>query len=91
MVHGIGLGVLTLVLNARAACYYPNGRLAPNDVPCQDDTAHTTCCGLGYACLSNGICKVTSESLGKLRGSCTDQSWGARAVHCSTSKKTSTC
>lgn len=88
MVHGIRLGVLTFGLvvfsiwpEANAACYYPSGKNAPNDIPCRDDTSHATCCGPGYACLSNGICQATGEEQGSrdasefVRGSCTDESW----------------
>lgn len=64
---------------ASAACYYPNGDIAPNDTPCQDDTDNAVCCGQGYACLSNGICQATGKELQKpdatvfVRGSCTDR------------------
>ncbi|KAL3298119.1 SKG6 domain containing protein [Colletotrichum asianum] len=64
-----------------AACYYPNGSIAPNDTPCRDDTAESTCCGQGYACLSNGMCQATGSELQKdgatelVRGACTDRSW----------------
>ena len=68
-----------LVAVASAACYYPNGDIAPNDTPCQDDTDNAVCCGQGYACLSNGICQATGEELQKpyatefVRGACTDK------------------
>lgn len=88
MVHVLGFGVLTLLLvafpswpGAEAACYYPSGRLAPNDTPCRDDTTHATCCGQGYACLSNGICQATGDEARKpgateyVRGGCTDKTW----------------
>ncbi|AEO70295.1 uncharacterized protein THITE_2121526 [Thermothielavioides terrestris NRRL 8126] len=88
MVRAIGLRALTLLLAtfppwpwAEAACYYPSGRLAPNDAPCRDDTPNATCCGQGYACLSNNICQATGEELQKpgatefVRGSCTDKQW----------------
>lgn len=90
MSHGIRprLGVLTLVLaifstwpEAHAACYYPNRQVAPNDIPCRDDTPHAACCAPGYACLSNGICQATGQEQGGpnpsefVRGACTDESW----------------
>lgn len=88
MVHSIRLGVLTVVLTvfpiwpgAHAACYYPSGQIAPNDIPCRDDTPHAACCAPGYACLSNGICQATGLEQGGpdasefVRGACTDQSW----------------
>ncbi|KAL2267154.1 hypothetical protein VTJ83DRAFT_4431 [Remersonia thermophila] len=90
---GLGLGgflvallAMTRPLGARAACYYASGRLAPNDVPCRDDTQHSVCCGQGYACLSNGICMATGAELQKpgasryVRGACTDPTW--RSSHC---------
>ncbi|KAF9871072.1 hypothetical protein CkaCkLH20_11489 [Colletotrichum karsti] len=49
----------------QAACYYPNGSIAPNDTPCRDDTAESACCGQGYACLSNGMCQATGQELQK--------------------------
>lgn len=72
---------LLLLARARAACYYPDGSIAPNDTPCQDRTAESTCCGQGYACLSNGMCQATGKELQKggatelVRGACTDRSW----------------
>ncbi|KXX77126.1 hypothetical protein MMYC01_205230 [Madurella mycetomatis] len=88
MVHAFGLGTLAFLLaafpgwpGAEAACYYPSGRIAPNDIPCRDDTPHATCCGQGYACLSNGICQATGEELQApdasefVRGACTDREW----------------
>ncbi|KAK1635862.1 hypothetical protein BDP81DRAFT_321944 [Colletotrichum phormii] len=76
--------LITLLLSlaqVRAACYYPDGSIAPNDTPCQDLTAESTCCGQGYACLSNAMCEATGKELSKdgatelVRGSCTDRSW----------------
>ncbi|KAI3534116.1 hypothetical protein CSPX01_12320 [Colletotrichum filicis] len=75
------LNVLPHVARVRAACYYPDGSIAPNDTPCQDLTAESTCCGQGYACLSNGMCQATGKELSKdgatelVRGACTDRSW----------------
>jgi hypothetical protein len=93
MVYAIGLEVLTLLLAAfssypwvEAACYYFSGRVAPSDTPCRDDTTHATCCGQGYACLTNGICQATGEELEKpgatefVRGGCTDKTW--RSASC---------
>ncbi|OHF04145.1 hypothetical protein CORC01_00484 [Colletotrichum orchidophilum] len=78
------LFLLTVLLSGarvRAVCYYPDGSIAPNDTPCQDLTAESTCCGQGYACLSNSMCQATGKELSKdgatelVRGSCTDRSW----------------
>jgi hypothetical protein len=66
---------------ARATCYYPDGCVSLQDTPCSDDTEHSTCCGQGYACLSNKMCMATGEELQKpgatvlVRGSCTDKDW----------------
>ncbi|PNY24999.1 Uncharacterized protein TCAP_05081 [Tolypocladium capitatum] len=62
-------------------CYFPDGSIATQDTPCRDDTPQSTCCGQGYACLSNNICMATGsvpKTLGAsayVRGSCTDKSW----------------
>ncbi|KAI5464245.1 hypothetical protein BGZ63DRAFT_401211 [Mariannaea sp. PMI_226] len=75
----------TILPVVSAACYYPNGKLAPNDVPCRDDISNSVCCGQGYACLSNGICQATGDELQKehateyVRGSCTDRNWRSSA------------
>ncbi|KXJ94843.1 hypothetical protein Micbo1qcDRAFT_160150 [Microdochium bolleyi] len=80
-VVSITLLLLAFILHVNAACYYPNGNLAPNDVPCKSNTVAAACCGQGYACLSNGICQPTGNELlepgasGFVRGSCTDQKW----------------
>ena len=63
-----------------AICWFPDGSPAAQDTPCTSDGL-TTCCGQGYACLSNRICKATGEEIRKpgaslfVRGSCTDKSW----------------
>ena len=64
-----------------AICYYPNGDASPQDLPCNDETDHSTCCGPGYACLSNNICVPTGlekqipNAAKYVRGSCTDKTW----------------
>jgi len=64
-----------------AICYYSNGDPSPQDAPCGDDTDHSTCCGPGYACLSNNICMATGlekqipNAARYDRGSCTDKTW----------------
>ncbi|PGH06137.1 hypothetical protein GX51_02525 [Blastomyces parvus] len=62
-----------------AVCFYRNGNVTPADVPCHD-TGPSTCCPMGYACLSNNICvdpNAENETVGYIRGSCTDKSWRA--------------
>ena len=70
-----------------AICYYPDGTTSPQDLPCQDTSGPSNCCGPEYECLSNKICRKTHANLdGSFanftygRGSCTDQSW--RASQC---------
>ena len=69
----------------RSNCYYPDKSLASTDTPCSSDT-NSTCCGKGYACLSNKLCMATgAESYEDdnslyVRGSCTDKSW--TSVNC---------
>jgi hypothetical protein len=88
MVHSTHVRLIALLIAAfsswpltRAACYFPSGKLAVNNIPCRDDTPNAACCGQGYACLSNGICQATGEELQKpgatefVRGSCTDKEW----------------
>ncbi|KAB5547142.1 hypothetical protein GE09DRAFT_1130082 [Coniochaeta sp. 2T2.1] len=72
---------LTSLPFTSAICYYPNGDASPQDLPCNDDTDHSTCCGPGYACLSNNICVPTGlekqipNAAKFVRGSCTDKTW----------------
>ena len=62
-------------------CYFPNGAVSTQDTPCRDDLDQSTCCGQGYACLTNNMCMATGKELQKagatrfVRGSCTDKSW----------------
>lgn len=62
-------------------CYFPDGTIALEDLPCNSSALASTCCGRSYACLSNNICEATSETVKKpgsaifVRGSCTDSSW----------------
>ena len=70
------------VVSAVSICYYPDGSTAPQDTPCKNDGGNSTCCGQGYACLSNSICMsvpgLTNDPNSQstyVRGSCTDKSW----------------
>ena len=66
-------------------CYYADGSVASGDTPCSLGGT-STCCGSGYACLSNRICMATGDEAQKpgaslyVRGSCTDRSW--RSASC---------
>jgi len=65
-----------------AICYFPNGFTTPQNVPCENNH-DSPCCPPGYACLSNGLCvktDATNETVGYIRGSCTDKSW--RSSYC---------
>ena len=68
-----------------AICYYPDRSIA-HDVPCSDSEDESNCCGPGYACLSNKVCRQAhQDSDGKVlkytygRGSCTDIEWRSSA------------
>ncbi|CAI6336669.1 unnamed protein product [Periconia digitata] len=69
---------------AATACYAPNGAIV-QDTPCSTTSTHSTCCRLGYACLSNNLCALTSHAPPEfaensptlLRSSCTDKSWAS--------------
>ncbi|KAI1502459.1 hypothetical protein F5X99DRAFT_427086 [Biscogniauxia marginata] len=75
------LVILRLVCPSLAAlsrCYYPDGDISP-DFPCNADEESSACCGGSYGtvCLSNNLCQ--SSDGGIIRGSCSDQYWGAAA------------
>ncbi|KAI1339223.1 hypothetical protein F5Y15DRAFT_383481 [Xylariaceae sp. FL0016] len=73
--------LLSFIASVKPICYYPDGSVSPQDTPCDDESAESTCCGQGYACLSNNICQATGEEIQKngasefVRGSCTDPDW----------------
>ncbi|KAK8129417.1 hypothetical protein PG999_001797 [Apiospora kogelbergensis] len=76
------IAVLSLLFShASSICYYPDGSVSAQDTPCDDASAEATCCGQGYACLSNHICKATGDEIQRpgaslyVRGSCTDKLW----------------
>lgn len=64
-------------------CYWPDGAFAADYSPCNPNAVNSTCCGQGFACLSNNICMATSLQIQAavfggskyIRGSCTDRSW----------------
>jgi hypothetical protein len=69
-------------LPTHGGCYFPDGTTAPaQDSPC-GTSGNSTCCGQGFACLSNNICMLTAYVNGAgsgqstyVRGSCTDPTW----------------
>ncbi|KAL2158289.1 hypothetical protein VTH06DRAFT_4610 [Thermothelomyces fergusii] len=57
-------------------CYYPGGKEATGDFPCDADAEHSPCCAgtpLGLACLANKLCLSPAGRFA--RGSCTDPTW----------------
>lgn len=78
-------GILSLVRQTQSLCYFPDGTQAVNDKPCTDNPL-ATCCGQGFACLSNGLCvavedvKKTADQIPYFRASCTDKKW--QTSHC---------
>ncbi|RAR05697.1 hypothetical protein DDE83_007265 [Stemphylium lycopersici] len=68
------------VSSAVAACYFPNGDVIEADTPC-NSSGPSTCCGEGFACVSNNLCMVTEHydagpgQSTYVRGSCTDKTW----------------
>lgn len=57
-------------------CYYPNGALASNDIPCNANSPVSHCCNRNATCLDSGYCFGGQLDV-LVRGSCTDQSFGS--------------
>ncbi|EPE05837.1 hypothetical protein F503_08368 [Ophiostoma piceae UAMH 11346] len=72
---GFAIGRANAVASNRT-CYYPDGTVSPDDMPCSDaDTTH--CCNSMNACLSTGYCMSAAQQPYVIsRGSCTDDAWG---------------
>jgi hypothetical protein len=81
---GIIFACSTLTI-VKAVCYFPNGETI-QDTPCSPESANSTCCGPGYACLSNNVCGLTEHVAADIRklspyyvrASCTDKTWSAK-------------
>lgn len=58
---------------ATQACYYPNGDISLEDVPCGDSGAGI-CCPLNWQCMTDGLCYLANEDYYE-RHSCVDASW----------------
>jgi hypothetical protein len=61
------------------SCYFPSGGLT-GGAACFPDQENSRCCGYGWTCMSNGLCKVSQANLQNFklqyyRGSCTDKTW----------------
>ncbi|KAK4178914.1 hypothetical protein QBC36DRAFT_90998 [Triangularia setosa] len=73
------VGLARACLAANTKCYYPNGRLATTDSPCDPDAEHSICCfngsPHGKACLANKMCESPDGKI--IRGSCTDRTWAS--------------
>jgi hypothetical protein len=69
------LPLLSIILSLSHAqqCYYPNGALAKDDIPCNPSADVSGCCLDDSVCLSNGLCMNIDGTVN--RGSCTDQKW----------------
>ncbi|RHZ57391.1 uncharacterized protein CDV56_103946 [Aspergillus thermomutatus] len=63
--------LLTLLTQATATCYWPNGDTDSNYIPCPNSKS---CCLKGEACLSNGLCYGATLNIA-YRGACADKSW----------------
>ncbi|KAL5358361.1 hypothetical protein BJX96DRAFT_146403 [Aspergillus floccosus] len=61
--------------NNTRLCYFPDGSIAKNNVPCTG-APHTACCGASDICLSNGFCmNINHQPWSMSRGACTNQAW----------------
>ncbi|KAJ5735635.1 uncharacterized protein N7483_000760 [Penicillium malachiteum] len=57
-------------------CYYPEGNVGSDLVPCtSDDVTH--CCGSGGICLTNGYCLDVGQPFVASRGGCTSNTWAS--------------
>lgn len=79
--HNMGLISVLSILSAyliltHAKCYFPGGKIADSDVPCNSGPGPSACCSDDATCLANGACL----NGGRLsRGSCTDINWSSKA------------
>ena len=69
--------LLSSVLAVDKTCYFPDGTVSPEDVPCNPNDDFSPCCGhqadgTSAFCLSNGLCMGNFKLS---RGSCTDKGW----------------
>ncbi|EDU47132.1 hypothetical protein PtrSN002B_007082 [Pyrenophora tritici-repentis] len=80
--YNIILLITFYISTTSCLCYFPDGTLVERDTPCST-AANSTCCGQGFACLSNNLCAVTSHvdagpgQSTYVRGSCTDKTWNS--------------
>ena len=60
------------------ACYFPDGSVSPQDIPCHSffpAGGASACCGAADVCLNNKLCLAQTGGELISRGSCTDQTW----------------
>ncbi|KAJ6022003.1 hypothetical protein N7540_007507 [Penicillium herquei] len=63
-------------------CYYPEGNVGSDLVPCTSDEV-THCCGSGGICLTNGYCLDVGQPFVASRGGCTSDTWASGCpTHC---------
>ena len=68
------LRAVTVVSAAAQTCYYPNGAIASDQVPCSD-AQFSACCHRNAICLSNNLCMGIKQPFVLGRGACTDPDW----------------
>jgi hypothetical protein len=74
--------LLILLPVSAATCYFPNGAIARDYLPCTNQ-AFSTCCLPAYTCLSNNICtfiplnRDPDSNIDYVRGACTDSTWNS--------------
>ena len=56
-------------------CYFPDGTVAPDDVPCNSASSASACCNKIDTCLDNHLCLETHDYTIISRGTCTDSTW----------------
>jgi hypothetical protein len=80
----------SIAVNVNATCYWPNATLftnnpdpdtiSPDDHPCNPDAEASVCCGTGWTCLSDGVCKIRQDGNDfYYRGTCTDFTWKSQS------------
>src|SRR5271170_38174 len=70
---GLLAAILSVPSLASATCYWQNSTLAPqsqysiapNDVACFPDQENSPCCGQGWTCQSDGVCKIAQTNNGE--------------------------
>ena len=66
-----------LAVSPDAQCFTGNGTLS-TDFPCKTSENVGFCCGVGWSCLSNGLCQWR-DSTSFAEGTCTDKTFPANS------------